>query len=109
MGAVPGAAGECDDPERGDDIGIGTSDRDGEMTGPQVRGSALGDRPRLAGKAARTGWTAPIRLSPVERTASADGDLARQGGLRLRQGKRQHPVLEVGADLVLIDIVGEGE
>jgi hypothetical protein len=35
---------------------------------------------------------------------SADGDLARLGGLRLGQGQRQDAVLEVSADLVLIEL-----
>ena len=33
-GAVPGAAGQRDHPERGDDLRVGAPDRDGEMTGP---------------------------------------------------------------------------
>jgi hypothetical protein len=45
------------------------------------------------------------RAGLVRHLRSADRDLPRLGVLPLWQGERQHAVLEVGADLFLIDLV----
>jgi hypothetical protein len=51
VGAVPGAARERHDPERGDDVALRSPDGDGEMAGPQIRCDRRCERRRFAGKA----------------------------------------------------------
>ena len=51
VGTVPCAAGERDDPERGDDVTLRASDRDGKMARPQFGCDRRGDRRRFAAEA----------------------------------------------------------
>ena len=87
------------------------SPRDRRLRSPDGKGGYLGRRRAhntdeyVAAIAAARVVRYLERAGLVRHLRSADRDLPRLGVLPLWQGERQHAVLEVGADLFLIDLV----
>ena len=83
VGAVPWAAGERDDSERGDDVAFSSPDRDGKMARPQLGCDAAAIAPRLAAEAQHRDVGRGIASGERRLDAASVGERQREIGVAL--------------------------